>query len=841
MAVETIKKQKIKKKNRRINNAIVAVVVLSLATIVAHCCTVANDNPRYPFSLIISEGLSHIISDPLDINITTNQGLLVFASIIIPILGVSIARTNKMLRKHDVADSAHFMTILEYDNYQKRFTEPFKKKSNEGSNNVIHSADIFLSIDGHKTRRNLNILVIGGSGAGKSRFFVGPNTLQANCNYVFTDPSGELRNDYGKFLENLGYEVVTFDLTDVYRSSFYNPFNYIRTEKDVYVLANTIITNTTPPKGTPSDPIWVNGEKLLLEALILFLWHMAPPEQQNFNQVEKMLTMAQIDENDASAENPLDRLFKGLAEYDEQNLAYKNYTHFKSAAGKTAKSFIISLSARIQAFELPDIAYLTSKDTIHLDQFADSKKALFVVIPTAEDTFSYIVSLLYSQLFMETYNYCETRAKYGYMAVSGRTPIKVVQANNDSQSKQAKQEIKKFINECKTCTIKFSKKKKRYNIYNSANELVTWRGKEEDAKSVVKELKSLKLKQCGPKCPHHIRFMLDEFANLSQIPAFPQKVSTMRKYEISVSIILQTLSQLKAIYDKDWNSIVGNCDTKIFLGSDDEETIKWMVTKLGKKNTNLQTTSINAKGEVSISTNNTLADLMTYDQISQMPDTDCIVTVRGCSPYYGKKYEITNHPRYNDAMSTAGTFAIELSEEAKAFREAHSGRLIDKINQKRAAIQAEAQDAEKGGDAIPKDKSASDTPVNTQTANDEKPDSSPTTESSVSSEQTGFTTSRKETKKGLSEEEKNAKRKEMNRKRKEEAEKSQSKVDQDISKTKEWNGSPELDAEKAGDVFKSVGLSPDKKPSPQEVQEAAESVLIFLNPAPGTIKYGMTK
>lgn len=685
------------------------IIFLIIAVNVIHVQAVQADNPRYDLGQSIMGGMLEVFTHPT--HILLNGSTFMILVIVGLILFVLISPLCVM-REYDKNPygEARFMNKEDENAYNMKRTEPFGETSHDGKGNMILSRGIFLSMDGYTSRRNCNVLIIGGSGAGKSRFFASPNILQYNANFIITDPSGELRDDYAKGLEDNGYKVKCFDLTNVYTSNKYNPFNYIKTEKDVFILVNTLIQNTTPPGKNGGDPFWENSEKLLLTALILYIWHTErDPAKRTFSQVLRLLDMANIDENGDDTESPLDIMFAQLEKKNPKNLAVKQYKKFKLGGAKTLKSILISVGVRLENFDLEDIAYLTSEDELDFDHFADTKQALFVVIPTADKTFNFIVSLMYSQLFMSLYNYVETRAKYGWEAVTSDGEIvKVVQAPSSRKSANAKAAVEKFIKEVqngvvvekdnikklykvrtmpqakrvKAAKAEFSQIKEQYKedlksknkkIKEKAEEaihqaekkyrhieekeIIGWRGSKKMVDDYVARLKTLKAQNCPRRCPNHVRFILDEFANIGQIPDFNEKVATIRKYSISVSIIIQALSQLKTLYKDDWNTLVGNCDTKLFLGSDDSDTIEWLVKALGKQTVTARNHS-NSSNSSSESFNQTGADLIPADAVSRMPDTDCIVKVRGHFAWYGKKYELTLHPNYEYAHKVAGRFVF---------------------------------------------------------------------------------------------------------------------------------------------------------------------------------------
>jgi type IV secretory pathway TraG/TraD family ATPase VirD4 len=664
-----------------------------------HYNAIRRDYPRLSAGEAMNEAVTDIFVNPFDIFPITSSSvvnLILITFLAASLLAIIIAEHN--LKKHDNPDTvngdAHLMNTAEYREYEKKFASPLGQPGHDGANNMIISKDIRLAIDNRGTRRNCNILVIGGSGAGKSRFFAAPNILQYNCNFVITDPSGEMLRDYGKALEDNGYQVKVFNLTDVYRSNRYNPFHYIRYEKDVFILVETLIRNTTGD-GKSGEKFWEDSEKLLLTALILYLWHTAPPEDQTFANVVKLINLADIDENDASAESTLDQMFNDLENSDPENLAVQQYKSFKLAAGKTLKSILISVAVRLQSFKLSDIKYLTSADDFFLERFGDTKQALFVIIPTADKTFNFLVSLLYSQLFMSLYDYSETKAEFGWkLKYDDMTNIRVYQADDKKESKQAKQKCEELLKDIKTgVKVKYDDEKKLYRVYTKkGKQLIGWRGTKEAAKEFVRGLTGLKIEQCEAKCPIHVRLILDEFANIGQIPNFNEKLATMRKYEISCSIILQSIAQLKTLYKDQWSTITGNCDTYLFLGCNEQETIKWMIDPLGKETTTVKNESYQATGNGgSMSLNKSSRELVTVDQLTMMPDDYCFLRIRGVRPYYGKKYELTEHPNYDYAQKTKGTFEVPLSDDAR-FRK--SGPYWKRRKEEQAKLKAAAASAE---------------------------------------------------------------------------------------------------------------------------------------------------
>ncbi len=781
--ITPIEQDRNKKRSRIIYITVGAIIYLIFCDCYLHYSALRFENKRMSFSEAVNRALTDILIHPFHVRITSGGLLFLFICLMLTGIMIFLLKDSIMLRKHDPSDTvqgtAKLMDEKDLRAYNLKYSSPLGEKENDGFNNIILSQDIRLAIDNRGTKRNCNIIVIGGSGTGKSRFFVGPNILQNNSNYVITDPSGDLLSDYGKQLENDGYKVSVFNLVDVYKSNQYNPFKYIHAEKDVFILVETFIKNTTPPDNKGGDQFWESSEKLLLNALILYIWHMFPKEQQTFAAVLDLLKEAEINENDDTSQpNPLDERFEELRRLDKDNLALKQYDTFKLGGAKTLKSILISVGVRMKAFGLSDVAYLTERDTFDLETFADKKQAIFVILPTADKTFNFLVALFYTQIFATLYNYGETRSRYGWKIIDiNKVAIITEQAYNNEESEIAKAQIDAIYNCIKTgragIEIRKNKKRnywevytnkyvrelkvignktnrpevfylkdkdavKRFNkitkdyskddtIFNEINEyiersnreinddsikrtcldkikemfnvasipaaeeymqivrmsvkahyniektpegykimlkeLIGWKGGKNEVKEFIKSFSMFKVERCRKlACPNHVRFLLDEFANIGQIPDFNEKLATMRKYEISCSIILQARTQLKDLYKDNMETIIGNCDTALFLGSVDMDTIKWLMERLGKKTTTIENVSIQNNKQGSTSLNKGSIELLTADQIALMQDNECLVYVRGVRPYYGKKFDIENHPNYKKAQETEGTFVIEASK-----------------------------------------------------------------------------------------------------------------------------------------------------------------------------------
>ena len=413
-----------------------------------------------------------------------------------------------------------------------------------------------------KYARNKNILVIGGSGSGKTRFFVKPNLLQCHSSYVVTDPKGTILQEVGALLERRQYRIKSLNLINFKKSMKYNPFAYLRSEKDILKLVNTIIANTKGDGEKSGEDFWVKSERLFYCALIGYIWYEAPENEKNFTTLLEMINASEAREDDEDFQNPVDLMFERLEEKDPEHFAVKQYKKYKLAAGKTAKSILISCGARLAPFDIKELRELMETDEMELDTIGDRKTALFVIISDTDDTFNFVVSILYTQLF----NLLCDKADDEY---GGRLPV-------------------------------------------------------------------------------HVRCLLDEFANIGQIPKFEKLIATIRSREISASIILQSQSQLKAIYKDNADTIVGNCDTTLFLGGKEKTTLKEISEILGKETIDSFNTSETRGRELSHGLNfqKLGKELMTQDEIAVMDGGKCILQLRGVRPFFSDKYDITQHPNY---------------------------------------------------------------------------------------------------------------------------------------------------------------------------------------------------
>ena len=434
------------------------------------------------------------------------------------------------------------------------------------SQNILLTQNFRISLDTHKHRRCLNILVVGGSGAGKSRGFALPNIMQCCCSMVITDPKAELLRKTGGLLEKKGYEVRVFDLINPDTSFCYNPFEYVHDDKDVLRLISNLIQNTTPKGSQSSDSFWEKSETALLQALMLYLLHEAPPEEQNFAMIMEMLGSAQVKEEDEDYESPLDILFDRLEMRDPDSIAVKQYHIYKQAAGKTAKSILISVGVRLAAFNLPQIAKLTNTDELDLSSMGERKVALFCCIPDADTSLNYLVGMIYSQLFQTLY----------YMADRVH----------------------------------------------------------------------------GGALPVPVNCIMDEFPNVSLPNEFEKILATCRSRSIYCSIIIQNMSQLKALFKDSWESLVGNCDEFLYLGGNEKETHKYVSELLGKEtiDTNTYGQTKGKSGSYSTNFQQSGRELLQPDEVRMLDNQNALLFIRGERPILDAKYDLMKHPniRYTE-------------------------------------------------------------------------------------------------------------------------------------------------------------------------------------------------
>ncbi|HFS8653869.1 VirD4-like conjugal transfer protein, CD1115 family [Streptococcus pneumoniae] len=481
--------------------------------------------------------------------------------------GVGVAALIKFIVYTKGKNAKKFRQGKEYGSARwgnKKDIEPYMDEKFQ--NNILLTQTERLTMNGRpanpKYARNKNVLVIGGSGSGKTRFYVKPNLMQMHSSYCVTDPKGTIVLECGKMLEDNGYEIKILNTINFKKSMKYNPFAYIRSEKDILKLVQTIIANTKGEGEKAGEDFWVKAEKLYYTALIGYIFYEAPREEKNFATLLDMIDASEVREDDETYMNPIDRLFEALEKKEPTHFAVKQYKKYKLAAGKTAKSILISCGARLAPFDIQELRDLMQEDELELDTLGDRKTALFVIISDTDDTFNFVVSIMYSQLFNLL---CD----------------------------------------------------KADDVY-------------------------------GGRLPVHVRCLLDEFANIGLIPKFEKLIATIRSREISASIILQAQSQLKAIYKDNADTIVGNCDSTLFLGGKEKTTLKELSETLGKETIDLYNTSETRSNQKSFGLNyqKTGKELMSQDEITVMDGSKCIFQLRGVRPFLSDKFDITKHKNY---------------------------------------------------------------------------------------------------------------------------------------------------------------------------------------------------
>ena len=432
-------------------------------------------------------------------------------------------------------------------------------------NNVILTRTERLTMNNRpkdpKTARNKNVLVVGGSGSGKTRFFVKPQIMQMHSSYCITDPKGSLVCETGKILQKNGYKIKMLNTINFKKSMHYNPFSYIHSEKDVLKLVTCLMQNTKG-EGKGSDPFWEKAEQLLYTALIGYIWLEAPEEEKNFNTLIEMINAMEVREDDEDYENQVDIIFRELKEKNPNHFAVRQYAKYRLAAGKTAKSILVSCGARLAVFDIAELREVTAYDELELDTLGDRKTALFLIMSDTDDSFNFLISMCYTQLFNLL---CE----------------------------------------------------KADDVY-------------------------------GGRLPVHVRCLIDECANIGQIPKLEKLIATIRSREISACLVLQAQSQLKAVYKDNADTIIGNCDSRLFLGGSEPTTLKELSASLGKETIDIANTGESRGKEVSHSLNYQKLgkDLASVDELSVLDGGKCILQLRGVRPFLSDKYDITKHPNY---------------------------------------------------------------------------------------------------------------------------------------------------------------------------------------------------
>ena len=511
--------------------------------------------------------------------------------ILLLIYGIAIGvylSTDRNYRRREEHGSAKWGSA---GSVNKKYAD---KKKDE---NKLLTQNVAIGLDGRKHRRNLNVLVCGGSGAGKTRFYAKPNIMNANTSFVVLDPKGELLRDTGNLLKEKGYEVKVLDLIDMEKSHCYNPFVYLHSDDDIQRLTTNLFKNTTPKGSQTQDPFWDQTAAMLLKALVCYLHYEAPADEQNFPMVMEMIRAGDVKEDNEEYQSVLDELFERLEERNPEHIALKYYRAYHSGSAKTLKSIQISLVSRLEKFNLDSLAGITQTDEMELGSIGEKKTAVFAIIPDNDSSFNFIVGMLYTQLFQQLY----------YQADS---------------------------------------------IH-------------------------------GGRLPVHVHFVMDEFANVALPDEFDKLLSTMRSREISVSIIIQNLAQLKALFEKQWESIVGNCDEFLYLGGNEQSTHEYVSKLLGKETIDTNTYGRSRGRNGNYSTNYQLAgcELMTPDEVRMLDNKYALLFIRGERPVQDLKYDILHHPNvslttdggapaYKHGEDTRSIASMEFSFDPKLIKEA---------------------------------------------------------------------------------------------------------------------------------------------------------------------------
>ena len=512
---------------------------------------------------IIKNG-SIALNDPFKIVIVENSIRTIFIILIIYIFSILLYEsTRKNYRRREENGSAKWGNAKELN---KKYKQP-------NNYNKILTKNVSVGLNGKKHRRNVNVLVIGGSGAGKTFSYCKPNVMQCTSSYVILDPKGKIVRDTGYLLEKNGYEVRVLDLINMEKSHCYNPFVYIKTDNDVQKLVTNLFKSTTPKGSSTNDPFWDTAASMLLLALIFYLKYEAPEEEQNFVMVMELLRAGDVKEDDDDYVSPLDMLFNRLETRNQEHIALKYYRAYHSGSAKTLKSIQVTLAARLEKFNLESMAQLTQTDELDLPSLGEKKVALFAIIPDNDTSFNFLVSVLYTQLFQQLFYL----ADYKY----------------------------------------------------------------------------------GGSLPVHVHFVMDEFANVSLPDDFDKILSVMRSREVSVSIILQNLAQLKALFEKQWESIVGNCDEFLYLGGNEQSTHKYVSELLGKETIDTNTYGRSYGSHGSYSTNDQIAgrELLTPDEVRMLDNNYALLFIRGERPVKDLKFNLKEH--FNSMNTPIGNSEIK--------------------------------------------------------------------------------------------------------------------------------------------------------------------------------------
>lgn len=688
-------------KKKIIKVYVVAAVIMFFIT--AHIATMLNDG--ISLSQIEEKLISHMLFHPMAIRLTAEEfGYIALGIFALGVFALSyIDRAKKRL--HDAAGiekgSAEWhewtkkyvmyglkpIKIEGYEDYNRTKTDPPQSVDNNGYNNILLSKNVALSLDNKEIRRNANTIVMGGSGTGKSFGVIKPNILQMNCTFIATDPKGELLQDTGKALRQEGYDIRVFNLKEMQYSDGYNPLSYIRTDSDVVTLASCIMENTQK-EGSKPDAFFDAAAEALLQAIIFLLWKRYPDEA-NLSRVIELVTAAKVDETDGSSKTLVDRLFEKEKREHEDSIAYKQYQVFRSGSPKTVNSIVSTLGVRLTAFNVPEVKRLTSRDTIRLDEIGTKRIALFLIVPTGESIYNFLGAMMYTQLFSLLYFKAENEMPnkyfiYNYMDrkifVKKKKPLPILSdipiinwipvfskyeyktirnkyrylSLHDSE-KEAKKHITKYKHaKLRTdsttgiCSIVYRDKNGVEEVLKTFDS-----GDVKNNKRLCRQwakfYKNCYVEKGGIYLPEHVRFLLDEFKNIGKIPKFNNRLSTVRSYNISITIVYQSLSQLKGMFEKEWGEVMDNCDSIIYLGGQGTETAEEIQKLLGSMTIKTKSDSLNnAKNKGGSESYSPTERPLAYaaELIRTDSEDSCVVMVRNVKPFREWKYNLFDHPNY---------------------------------------------------------------------------------------------------------------------------------------------------------------------------------------------------
>ena len=689
-----------------------AAAFLFASLYIIHVTWAVEDGETY-FYDALAKGWESLKESPFDIMpIPGNAMTYIFIMALLVFLIVWIAYQHHRFRikTYDInklKGRAKLMDEAELLEVKKTLAEPFGKKQTDGFDNIITTKEIRQSTDSFLTKMDLNTMVIGATNTGKSNNYLSPNLLQINCSYIITDPSGELYSARAAFLEGMGYKVKVFNISDMRNGHRYNPLHYVHTEQEVLSLVNMFIDNTSDPNKNSGDQFWVDAPRMLLNALISLVVIYGSPEDKNMSSVMDLLRAGK----NKDGEEVIDRIFRMTIPESErdQSFTWHMYEAFSRAKEKTADSIFLSTTTRLQAFELPDVQDMTSDDEMELESIGDEKTAIFIVLPVTDNSFSYIALTMFSQLFKLVYEACEKSEEYSSL-VKGRDKmgnehvLKTFRAPNRFEMETAKRNAEKWLDKIrKTSQVEFNELTNLYEITTADGQIITFRRDVSDTNDALEMYRSayvtdnLRDGRNGKYLPIHLRMILDEYKNLGGdtggvISGFPRLISTTRKYNTSIAILLQSINQLKTMYKDEWGEIASNCSTLLFLGGNSDIDTFDFFSKLAGQQTRIAETRNEGSG-ASSSSRSISADgeaLLSVEDMRLLKWDECFAILRGHNPYKGKKYKTQDHPNYEKSKA-AGTYYFN---RARSNYLIQKSRVQFKKEDKNAPVLAKTESAE---------------------------------------------------------------------------------------------------------------------------------------------------